>query len=348
MQIGFRIVEVAKRFPLRISRGVSGTTQNLFVRLSDDAGNVGWGEAAPGTGYPANFAEIGQAELTAFCQRHPEWIELSIHALDALARAESIPLPALNALENARWDLLAQRAGLPLYQLLGLPRPTVPTSITLGIEPEDVVRERVPALLADGAKVLKIKLGSPEGRAHDRQIYAVAREVAAPFGVSLRVDANGGWTPEEAIAMDAWLAERDCGYVEQPLARGQESELPALFAARKLPLFLDESVQVAADVARWADRCDGVNLKLMKTGSLLEAWRAAATARSHGLKLMVGCMSESAVGIAAMAALSGLCDHVDLDSHMNHAPDPAEGLEWDAGVVLPPERPGHGARLREG
>ena len=235
---------------------------------------------------------------------------------------------------------------MPLHRLLGLPRRAVPTSVTVGINPPEVTRERVTETLRkDGARCLKIKLGSPEGRDHDKAHFAAAAEAAAPFRVKLRVDANGGWTPGEAIMMDLWLAERGVDYVEQPLAEGMESELPAVFAARRLPIFLDESVKDGGSVPKIADRCDGVNLKLMKTGGVTEALRLVATARAHGLKTMIGCMSESSVAIAAGASLGALFDHIDLDSHLNLAPDPADGAPIVDGVVLPADRPGHGGRL---
>ena len=218
--------------------------------------------------------------------------------------------------------------------------------MTIGINPPDVTRERVPDILRrTGAKALKIKLGSPLGREHDREHFSAAAEAAAPFGVSLRVDANGGWTPAEAREMDDWLADRGVEYVEQPLAEGREADLDELFGRTRLPIFLDESVRFADSVPRVAGRCHGVNLKIMKCGGVTEALRIVATARAHGLKTMIGCMSESSVAIAAGASIAALFDHVDLDSHLNLDPDPADGAPIADGVVLPAERPGHGSRL---
>ncbi len=143
--------------------------------------------------------------------------------------------------------------------------------------------------------------------------------------------------------MMAWLAGRGCDYVEQPLPRGNEDALPFLFANRPLPIFADESCHTAQDVAPLADRVDGVNLKLMKTGGITEALRLMDAALRHGLKLMIGCMGESSVAISAAAALTGVFDHVDLDSHLNLNPDPATGATLVHGVVTPPDLPGHGA-----
>ncbi|RYG22951.1 dipeptide epimerase [bacterium] len=343
MTASYRILELAKLYPLTISRGTQATSENLFVTLSDGT-HDGVGELSPATGSDWTGSR-GQAQLEAFLT--PERLaNLNPHDLHAAMVEAEIDPPARAALDIALWDLLAKQAGMPLYRLLGLPRRAAPTSVTIGINPPEVTRERVPLILRDsGAKCLKIKLGSVEGREHDKDHFAAAAEAAAPFGVQLRVDANGGWTPEEAIAMDAWLAERGVDYVEQPLAQGMEAELPAVFKARKLPLFLDESVRDSTSVPKLADRCDGVNLKLMKTGGVTEALRLVATARAHGLKTMIGCMSESSIAIAAGASMGALFDHIDLDSQLNLAPDPADGAPIVDGIVLPTDRPGHGGRL---
>jgi muconate cycloisomerase len=262
-------------------------------------------------------------------------------------RAAGVAPCAMAAVDVALWDLRAKQGGLPLYRLLGLGRRAVPTSLTVGINPPEVVRERVPLLLAQGARALKIKLGAPEGLDADKAMFAAVLEAAAGSGAVLRVDANGGWSLEEARHMMAWLAERDVEYVEQPLVRGAEDQLPALFASRSLPIFVDESCRMSGDIPGFAHAVDGVNLKLMKCGGLTEALRIVATARAHGLATMIGCMGESSISIAAGAALSELFDYIDLDSHLNLAPDPATGAPLEGGRVPPGERPGHGGRLHD-
>ena len=145
--------------------------------------------------------------------------------------------------------------------------------------------------------------------------------------------------------MDRWLADRGVELVEQPLPQGHEHELPALQRGSSLPIVADESVRTSADVAALADRVDGVNLKLMKCGGLTEAMRIVATARACGLDTMIGCMGESSVAISAGAAIGALFDHIDLDSQINLKPDPAVGAPMVDGVLVPPEKPGHGAEL---
>jgi muconate cycloisomerase len=321
------------------------SSENLFVTVSDGT-STGIGELSPATGSEWT-AERGKAQLTTFVVRRvSESPDINPHDVYAAMREDEIDPPAMAALDVAIWDLLAKQAGLPLYRLLGLPKRSVPTSVTIGINPPEVTRERVPAILkATGAKCLKIKLGSPSGLEHDRAHFAAAADSAAPFGVSLRVDANGGWTGGEALRMMQWLADRGVEYVEQPLAKGEESELPRIFENRPLPIFLDESVRFSQDVPALADRCDGVNLKLMKCGGITEALRIVATARAFGLQTMIGCMSESSVAIAGGAAIGALFDHIDLDSHLNLNPDPASGAPIVDGVIVPTERAGHGAEL---
>jgi muconate cycloisomerase len=346
LQVSFRTLEVQKLYPLAISRGVMSSSENLFVFVSDGE-NTGVGELSPATG-SAWTASRGQQQLERFvADRGPFFVhDLPPRGLYAGMREAGIDPPAMAAMDIALWDLLGKTAGLPLYRLLGLAKRSVPTSVTIGINPPDVTRERVPDILRrTGAKCLKIKLGSPQGREHDKEHFQAAAEAAAPFNVSLRVDANGGWTPEEAIEMMRWLAERKVDYVEQPLAEGREDDLPKIFADRPLPIYLDESVRFSQSVPRIADRCDGVNLKLMKCGGVTEALNIVATARACGLGTMIGCMSESSVAIAAGAALGALFDHIDLDSHLNLNPDPASGAPIVDGAIVPTEEPGHGAAL---
>ena len=341
LSITFRRLELTKLYPLAISRGVMASSENLFVEVSDGE-HTGIGELSPATGSMWT-AERGEAQLCGI------WEEVkgkSPHDAWQIMRDAEVDPPAMAALDVALWDLLAKRAGMPLYQLLGLENRQVPTSITIGINPPEVTRERVPDILQrTGAKCLKIKLGSPEGRDHDKAHFLAAAEAAKPFHARLRVDANGGWTVDEANMMIPWLAQHRVDYVEQPLVEGAEAELPKIYEGRQLPIFVDECCRFSQNIPQWAHAVDGVNLKLMKCGGITEALRIVATARAFGLKTMIGCMSESSIAIAAGAALGSLFDHIDLDSHLNLNPDPAEGAPIVDGCIVPTSIPGHGARL---
>ncbi len=332
-----------RRYPFRIARGTSTQTDNLFVVLRDpeQPDLFGIGECAP------SVTEVTLAELSAnaLSQFEPEHLEP--RALHAQGIEAGLPMPALCALDVASWDLLAQRAKLPLHTLLGFSKPTVPTSITIGINPPEVTRQRVAELLAENRfRYLKVKLGAGEGLDFDRAHFEAAREVAEPLGVVIRVDANCGWTLPQALQMADWLKERAVDYIEQPLAQDAFDDYGELFRRRVLPIYLDESCQTADDIPRWADRCDGVNLKLMKCGGITGALRIIETARAHHLKLMIGCMGESSVSISAGAALGAAFDHIDLDSHFKLADDPATGATLEDGIVMPPASAGHGAHLR--
>jgi muconate cycloisomerase len=343
MQFRFEKLHVEKRYPLQISRGTSTGSDNLIVRVSE-GGFEGIGEGAPGTVGAESMADLGIDQLEDLVA----WgiAGKPIVEVHALGRRLGVEPPALAALDMALWDLLGKQAGHPLWRLWGLGKPTAPTSVTIGINAVEVIRERVPEILGrTGANALKIKLGSPEGDEADREHYAAAAESAKPFGVRLRVDANGGWDVPTARLMHRWLAERECDYVEQPLPEGAEDMLPEVYRDRPLPIFVDESCRFASDVPGLADRVDGVNLKLMKCGGPTEALRILSVARAHGLSAMIGCMGETSIAISAGASLSALCDHVDLDSHFNLAPDPAVGAQMIDGVVTPTDHPGHGARL---
>src|SRR5205085_512116 len=148
----------------------------------------------------------------------------------------------------------------------------------------------------------------------------------------------------EARAMIRWLAERGVEYVEQPLAMGLESVLRELFTDSPIPIFADESCRVAADLPGLVGKVHGINLKLMKSGGIREGLRVIHAARACGLKVMMGCMSESSLAIAASAHLSPLADHLDLDSHLNLLPDPFAGAEYLGGRVVPNDLPGLGVR----
>jgi L-alanine-DL-glutamate epimerase-like enolase superfamily enzyme len=346
MTVAYQVIRLEKRRPLMISRGLSTGSSNLFVTVSDGA-HAGVGECAPGTGDDDTLAGDAVGRLREFeplldrgAGPHELW--------SAMSRAGTEPA-AMAALDVALWDLIGQRSGMPLHHVFGLPLPTAPTSVTVGINPPDVVFEQSHEILErTGARFLKVKLGSPEGHEADQAQYLAAKQAADIHRARLRVDANGGWSLSVARHMASWLADHGCGYVEQPLEAGREDELPELVGGSPIPVFLDESVRTSADAARFADRCHGVNVKLMKTGGLTEALRLVAVARAHGLQTMIGCMGESSVAISAAASIGALFDHIDLDSHLNLNPDPAAGARWVDGVVLPSGAPGHGAKLSQG
>ena len=345
MKVDYTILYLKKRFPLRISRGIRDGQYNLYVSVTDGA-HVGWGETSPGASEGAETAEEAQAQLQDFLAKNPLNTDDIYHTYDK-ALSEGVSPCAMAALDMALWDLKAKKAQMPLYQLLGFQKPNKPTSITLGIMTPAEAKERLPLILDnDGIRTLKVKLGNPEGIEADKAMYREVLAYNANYPISIRVDANGGWNVEDAKHMMQWLSERNCEYVEQPLKEGQESFLPELYQNRPLPIFVDESCRMATDIPKWAHAVDGVNMKLMKCGGITGALRIIATANAFGLKTMIGCMGESSISIAAGAAVSGMLDHVDLDSHLNLNPDPCEGAPLINEITMPLDVPGHGGQFK--
>ncbi|HVK05974.1 MAG TPA: dipeptide epimerase [Armatimonadaceae bacterium] len=345
MKLTLLPLPLTKRFPLTISRGTAAGSDNLLVAVEHD-GVTGYGEFSPVSQTTSpETAATAEAQLTGLAVGLEPLAPWEMQRVESLADDAGVGRAALCGLDLALHDWTGKRLGVPAYRLVGadLAR-VVPTSVTVGINPPEVVRERVAELAARlSPRSLKIKLGSPEGIEYDKAILAAVKETA-PEGVALRVDANGGW-PDVATAdrMIRWLAGRGVEYVEQPLARGREAEMGDLFPRRVLPIFADESCRIASDVPGLADRVDGVNLKLMKAGGIREGLRLIHAARAHGLKVMMGCMSESPLAIAGSAAISSFADYLDLDSHLNIIDAPFGGLLWSEGRVLPPpDAPGLG------
>ena len=345
MKVSFHKILLRKRFPLAISRGVHGDSFNVFVRVEKD-GIVGWGESAPGRNEGAENPDQVISELQKLLETNIN--DKSILEVEYRAREMNISPCSYAGLDIALWDLKSKKANLPLHELLGLPIPSSKTSVTLGIMSPESAKDRIP-ILFDGssAKHLKVKLGSPKGIEADKNMYKQVLECIKPYNVSLRVDANGGWNTENAKHMIEWLSKRECDYVEQPLAEGNEKDLKILYENRILPIFVDESCRFSQDIVEYYEWVDGVNLKLMKCGGITESLRILSTAKAFGLQTMIGCMSESSISISAGASISGQIDHVDLDSHYNLKPDPASGAKMVNGITMPRIAPGHGGFLKE-
>jgi muconate cycloisomerase len=343
MEFNFHTVNLKKKFPLQISRGTHDKSQNLFVELVKD-GITAWGESAPGKTEGASTAHEVEIHLKRLIDSKIE--SLSLYEIYQRAKELNVPACALAGMDIALWDWKAKKANMSLKDLLGLPSASVPTSITVGINPPEIVKERVELILKNPqVRALKIKLGSKEGIEYDKLIYSQVIESTKNKDIAIRVDANGGWTLAEAKLMMKWLSERKAEYIEQPLVEGDEDKLKFLFDARPLPIFIDESCRFAEDVANHYQYVDGVNLKLMKCGGITEALKILNVAKSHGLKTMIGCMSESSVSISAGASITGIIDYVDLDSHYNLDPDPSEGPSMVNGITMINSLPGHGAKL---
>lgn len=340
MELSLRKISIPRKRPLTISRGTSGVSENLFVTVTHE-GIQGLGEAASvGYGREQN-AETAVAELSSLEVSHLRPSQV----VEIERAAVHIGSAARSALVNACFDWLGKRAGMSTTQLLGLSPASAKTSITVGINTPEAIRELAPALLAEtGTNLLKLKLGGSDGIGADKERFLAAKQ-SSPAGTQVRVDANGGWSVSDALEMIKWLAKEGCDYVEQPLGFEDSDGLAEIMKTRTIPVYVDEFVSTSKDVVAFVDKCDGINVKLMKSGGIAEAMRVAHTARAHGLGLMIGCFGESSIGIAAAVAIGSLFDHIDLDSHLNMEPDPASGLAIDGGVVSTSASSGLGVSL---
>jgi len=250
--------------------------------------------------------------------------------LDSMAGSAA----ARAAVDVAFHDLAGKKLGVPLHRMLGLsPKKTPLTSFTIGIDSLDVVRKKTRE--AAEYPVLKVKLGA----GNDIEIVRTIREETDAL---IRVDANAGWTLDEALRIVPQLAELGVELVEQPLPAGDFHCLRSLRSQVDLPIFADESVITSTDVPRLAGCIDGVNIKLMKTGGIREAVRLIHTARAYGMMVMLGCMIETSVAISAAAQLSPLVDFADLDGNLLISNDPYTGVRVDQGRLVLPEAPGIG------
>jgi L-alanine-DL-glutamate epimerase-like enolase superfamily enzyme len=329
-----RVATLRLNEPFTISRSTDEEVEEVFVELALD-GLVGYGEASPQDVY-GESAE----SASAFLEEAEELLGEDPFALAAIERRlAEVPgeMAAKAALDSALHDLCGKLARQPVWRLLGLDRAGPPTSWTIWLaDPDDMARrtERV----GDRFRRLKLKLGGRDGLDVER-----VRAVRSVTELPLQVDVNEYWELDEALENVKTLAELGVQYVEQPLAAGH-SEGARLKKHSPLPIYLDEDIHTAKDVRAAAERADGVNIKLAKSGGIQEAIRVAHVARALDLGVMLGCMVESSLAIAAACQIASLCDHVDLDGNLLLAEDPWEGVEFADGIQLPSLEPGLGVR----
>jgi L-Ala-D/L-Glu epimerase len=331
VQLTARIEALPLAEPFVIARHTTEVAEVVWVELEHD-GEVGYGEAAP----IERYDESPQSAV-AYLEDAADELGDDPFALEAImARLPRREYAARAALDAALHDLCGKLAGLPVWQLLGVGRAGPPTSWTIGLgEPDDMAAkaERVARF-----KSLKLKLGGRDGRDAER-VEAVRGAWAGP----IRVDVNEYWTLDEALEALPKLAELGVDYCEQPLPAGDAGGA-TLKAQSPMPIFVDEDCHTLDDVAACAEIAHGINIKLAKSGGIREAIRMVHAARALGLSVMLGCMVESGLGIAAGASIASLCDHVDLDGNLLLREDPWPGVQLVDGVQLPSESPGLGVR----
>ncbi len=299
-------------------------------------GVTGYGEAAPIERY-----EETAASALAFVRQHAALVGDDPFALEEVgARLAEVPgeQAAKSALDAALHDLQGKLLGVPAWRLLGLPRTGPPTSWTIWLgDPDDMARRAEKA--APRFRRLKLKLGGGDGL----DVHRV-RAVRSVTTLPLQVDVNEWWSLDEALDALPQLAELGVEYCEQPLRAGDEGGA-ALRERSPIPVYVDEDCHTLADVAACARIAHGINIKLAKSGGIREATRMAHAARALGLGVMLGCMIESGLGIAAGCCVAPLCDHVDLDGNLLLGQDPCPGVSFVDGVQVPSDGPGLGVHV---
>ncbi len=331
-RLSWEMLTLNLRNPFRLSYGSSDTRQAFWIRLEDDQG---WGE---GTIPPYYHVDTGAmiacwqqaAESTRPFPDDPAGIP-------AWVGAEG-PAPARSAIDLALYDRIARQQGIPLYALLGLPRPEPKqTAFTIAIDTPDGMARMAQQI--SGYPIIKIKLGSDDDETRVRAIREARPDAR------LLIDANAGWSYAEALVNIPALTRYNLELIEQPLARECIEEMGQLQAICPVPIVADESVQSLSDVERLAAAgVQGINLKLMKLGGLTPAVAILKRAHELGLRIMLGCMIETSIGVTAMAHLMAYAEWLDLDPPILITNNPFEGVRYDEhAFVTLPDRPGIGA-----
>jgi L-alanine-DL-glutamate epimerase-like enolase superfamily enzyme len=318
-----------------ISRESADTADVVQVEIRH-GGISGYGEGAPIERY-----DESAESAVSFVEEHAASLGDDPWALDQIEA--SLPreqYAARAAIDGALHDLQGKLAGVPVWRLLGLRRIGPPTSWTIWLgDPDDMARR---AERAQRFSRLKLKLGAGDGNDVER-----VRAVRSATDVPLQVDVNEYWAFDEARDALPQLAALGVEYCEQPLPAGA-AEGPRLKELSPIPIYVDEDCHTLGDVAACAERAHGINVKLAKSGGIREAVRMAHAGRALGMHVMLGCMVESGLGIAAAAQIASLCDHVDLDGNLLLTRDPWPGVELVDGVQRPADAPGLGVAERVG
>lgn len=337
MRLTLRPFDLPLRHVFAISRGATHVCRTLIVELEQD-GVRGYGEAGENPFYGATMENMQAALEQVRPQLEASPLGDPADLWEQLRPVLQASTFAQCALDIAAWDLWGKLRGQPLWKLWGLriDGPLPVTDYTIGIDTIDVMVRKMREF--PGWPVYKIKLGTADD-------LGIVRELRRHTDAVFRVDANCAWDAPTAIRLSGPLKELGVEFLEQPLPPDRWDDMKEVVRRSALPIIADESCGVESDVERCDGCFHGVNVKLVKCGGLTPARRMLDRARQLGLKTMVGCMTESSVGISAIAQLLPLLDYVDMDGALLLARDAATGVRIDRGRVLYPEEPGCGVRL---
>jgi L-alanine-DL-glutamate epimerase-like enolase superfamily enzyme len=334
MELRAHKVALALTETFTIARQSRNVEHLVHVELEQD-GIVGYGEGAP-----VDYWGETQESLLEFLEDEaPTLIGGDPYAREYISRRLAMrpgEQGAKQAIDAALHDWLGKRLGEPVWRLFGLSPTSPPTSYTIGIDTIEGTVDRTRR--ANGYEVLKLKVGGADDL---ERLQAVRENTSA----RIRIDGNEGWTLETARELMPVLVEMGVEFVEQPFPAADIDSSRALREITpRIPVIIDEGCKDLLDVARVAGYADGVNIKLAKSGGIREALRMIHAARALGLQVMLGCMIESELGIAAAAQIASLVDYVDLDGHLLISNSPFTGLGFRDGGVVASADPGLGVR----
>ena len=312
-------VELERKKPFVIATGTSDRYSGIIIKLYTDTDIVGIGEASPSRVVTGETPETIIAVVRE--------IEKKIHGLDVyeyeIIRERMGTINGNSAakagIEIALFDALGKEAGLPVAKMLGLYRKSIATSITIGIEPVEDTLADAERLLGEGAKILKVKIGLDW-----KEDVLRLRKIREKYGYNfkIRVDANQGYTVKNAIKVCRLIEDLDIEFIEQPVKWNDLRGLAEVRKSSPIPVMADESIHSVQDLLRAAElnACDMINIKLMKCGGIREACLLARVAEESGMQCMIGCMSETRVGISAgthTALGAKNIAYADLDGHLD-------------------------------
>lgn len=333
-QLSWEPITLKLRNPFRLSYGVSETRQAFWLRLPNDEG---WGE---GTIPP--YYRVDPSAMTDYWARVRENLApLPDDADNIPAWIPDGPAAARAAIDIALHDRIAKQRGVSLRLLLELPEiPAMQTAFTISIDTPDAMARMATEISA--YPIIKVKLGSDDDEARVRAIRQ-ARPDARLF-----VDANAGWSIAQALDHLKWLEQYNIELIEQPLAADQKQQLGEVQRHTPIPIVADESVQTVEDIeAMAAAGVKAINVKVMKLGGLAPTLAIVRRARELNLRIMLGCMMETSIGITAAAHLAGLADWLDIDAPLLISNDPFDGIRYDARATISlPDRAGVGVVLK--
>ena len=330
MRLTWEPITLNLRTTFRIAHGASDQRHNVIAHVDE---GMGEGAAVSYHGETQQGIMAYLARAASSLGDDPFQLQETLDALPPGSPA------ARAAIDIALHDLWGRRLGQPLFRLFGLnPQRAPETSFTIAMDsPEEMARRAKES----GLPIVKVKVGGEDDE-------AILRAIRSATNARLRVDANAGWTRAQAAALIPRLAQYDVELVEQPVAMGDIDGLRHLHSQRLgVPIFADENIKTARDVAAHAGAVDGVVIKLMKSGGIREAMRAIAAARALDMQVMLGCMIETAVGVTAAAQLAPLCDYADLDGPLLITDDPYAGVQYQGARLILPHGPGLGVVRRE-